>query len=193
MQKIFAGASLLLAFAASKVSASPIFPRQATCDCNITTYQLTADLPYTPPYADVQYQGLLYANNSVYFGQARYDFTSEPLIIDEASGFLSIHQAPTGYQFAYVFPGQTAPLTYSVAHGPVVPEGASQIGFNFTGNLWGVNGTTDKWVACPSTFSSDGNWTTAQIYYQDGPVNKSCTPVTLTKFVYGNPGSNSNF
>ena len=194
MQKFITAATLLLAAMASKVSASPIFARQTTTDtCNITTFQLTANLPYTPPYADVQYQQLLYANNSVYFGQARYELTSEPLIISAESGFLSIHQAPTGFQFAFVYPGQTKPIEYSVAHGPVVPDGASQVGFNFTGNLWGVNGTTDKWVACPAAFSQDGNWTTAQIYYQDGAVNKSCTPVTLTQFVYGNPGSNSNF
>jgi opacity protein-like surface antigen len=185
------------ALAASSASAAAIFPRDTEpANCNITTFQLTANLTvseFSPPYADIQYFQLLYANNSVYFGQARYEYTSEPLIIEAESGFLSEHQAPTGFQFAYVYPGQTKPLTYSVAHGGVVPEGASQMGFNFTGNLWGVNGTTDKWVACPTTFSSDGNWTTAQVYYQDGAANSSCTPISLLKYVYGNPGSNSNF
>src|SRR5271169_4326513 len=47
---------LLLAAVASQVSASPIFARQASTDCNITTFQLTANLPYTPPYSDVMYQ-----------------------------------------------------------------------------------------------------------------------------------------
>lgn len=193
MQKFVAAATLLLTAVASQVSASPIFARQASTDCNITTFQLTANLPYTPPYSDVMYQQLLYANNSVFIGQARYELTSEPLIISAESSFLSIHQAPTGYQFAFVYPGQTAPLQYSVAHGGIVPEGASQLGFNFTGTLWGVNGTTNKWVACPTAFAEDGNWNIAQIYYQDGAVNSSCAPVNLTQFIYGNPGSNSNF
>jgi hypothetical protein len=182
---------------ASSASAAAIFARDtAPENCNITTFQLTANLTvseFSPPYGDIQYFQLLYANNSVYFGQARYEYTSEPLIISAESGFLSEHQAPTGFQFAYVYPGQTKPIEYSVAHGGVVPEGASQIGFNFAGNLWGVNGTTDKWVACPTTFSNDGNWTTAQVYYQDGAANKSCAAISLLKYVYGNPGSDSNF
>jgi hypothetical protein len=201
MKSIINAAATLLALASTAVSAFPLVGRQAsptTETCNITTSQLTANFTgnvdiFAPPYVDIQYYQLLYGNNSIYFGQARYELWTEPLIIDAESGFLSQHAAPTGFQFAYVYPGQTAPIEYTVPHGPVVPDGASQVGFNFTGNLWGVNGTTDKWVACPVTFSADGNWTTAQIYYQDGAVNKSCVPVDLVQFVYGNPGGNSNF
>lgn len=197
MKSFFAAIAATIAIAGSAVSAFPLFERQTASDtCNITTFQLTANLSvseFSPPYSDIMYYQLLYANNSVYFGQARYDITSEPLIISAESGFLSQHQAPTGFQFAFVYPGQTKPLQYSVAHGGIVPDGASQLGFNFTGNLWGVNGTTNKWVACPTTFTADGNWTTAQVYYQDGAVNSSCTPISLLQYVYGNPGSNSNF
>jgi hypothetical protein len=78
-------------------------------------------------------------------------------------------------------------------HSGLVPEGASTQGFNFTGNLWGVNGTTSAWVACPVAFAEDGNWTIAQIYYQVGEVNTACTPVNLTKYVYGHPGDNQSF
>jgi len=114
-----------LALAGSSVSAFPLFERQATTSdtCNITTFQLTANLTvseFSPPYADIQYYQLLYANNSVYFGQARYDITSEPLIIEAEGGFLSQHQSPTGFQFAFVYPGQTMPLEYSIAQSPTV-------------------------------------------------------------------------
>jgi hypothetical protein len=187
----------LLAVAASSVSASPITPRQVAtpADCNISTYQLTAsNFPsFTPPYADVMYTQLYFANNSAFIGQVRYQSESEPLIISAESGFTSQHQAPTGFTSAYLTPGKTSALQWTIPHSGLIPEGASPVGFNFTGDLWGVNGTTDKWAACPVAFSADGNWTIAQIYYEGGAANKSCLPITLTKYVYGHPGDDENF
>jgi hypothetical protein len=140
------------------------------------------------------YTNLMFANNSAFIGQVRYQQESEPLIISAESGFTSQHQAPTGFTSAYVYPGQTKPIEWTLPHtGFLVPEGASAQGFNFTGDLWGVNGTTNAWVACPVAFAEDGNWTIAQIYYQGGEVNKACAPVNLTKYVYGHPGDSENF
>lgn len=189
---LFTATTAALAIAASGAAASPIVARQGTSNtCNINTYQLTADLPFTPPYTEVMYTNLMFANNSVYIGQVRYDQSSEPLIINAEGGFTSQHQSPTGFTSAYVYPGQTAPLQFTTPHGMIIPEGASSVGFNFTGNLWGVNGTTNAWVACPTAYSGDGNWTAAQIYYQGGAVNSSCTPVNLTQYIYGHPESSS--
>ena len=189
----FSAAAAALAVAATGAAASPVLSaRQATTSntCNIDTYQLSADLPFVPPYTQVMYTNLMFANNSAYIGQIRYEQYSEPLIINAEGGFTSQHQSPTGFTAAYVFPGQTAPLGFTTPHGGLFPPaGASSVGFNFTGQLWGVNGTTSNWVACPIAYSSDGNWTTAQIYWQGGAVNSSCTPVNLTQYIYGHPSS----
>jgi len=189
MHAIFTAATALLALGASKASAAPLVPRQgATNNCNINTYQLTASLPFQPPYTQIMYTNLMFANNSAFIGQVRYQQDSEPLIITAESGFTSQHQAPTGFTSAYVYPGQTQPIEWTIPHSGLVPEGASTQGFGFTGDLWGVNGTTNAWVACPVAFAEDGNWTIAQIWYQGGEVNSACTPVNLSQYVYGHPG-----
>lgn len=200
MKGFFAAAAVALSFLASKVSASPLFERTVsagTCNvtsCNITTNQLTANISiFTPPFNQILYTQLYYANSSAYIGQIRYAEYSEPLIIDAGGSFLSQHQAPTGFQYAYVFAGQSTPISWTVPHGPVIPEGASAIGFNFTNGLWGVNGTTNKWALCPVSFADDGNWTIAQVWYQGGAVNTSCVPVNLTQYVYGAPGGTEAF
>jgi hypothetical protein len=195
MQGLIAAASLLLAFAASKVSAAPLLARQApTTDCNISTYQLVSDIPvFTPPFTDILYPNVYYANNSAYIGQIRYAEYSEPLIISAEGSFLSQHQAPTGFVSAYVYPGETQPLQFTIPHGAIIPEGASAQGFNFTGNLWGVNGTTNAWVACPIEFAADNNWTVAQIWYQGGAPLHGCAPLNLTKYIYGHPGTDAAY
>jgi hypothetical protein len=189
----FLTAAAAFAVAALGVAASPVLnARQETTTsntCNITTSQLTVSLPFVPPFTEIMYTNLMFANNSAYIGQIRYEIYSEPLIIGPYGGFTSQHQSPTGFVSAYVYPGETAPLQFTTPHSGLVPAGASTTGFNFTGQLWSVNGTTNAWVACPIEYSSDGNWTTAQIYWQGGAVNTSCTPVNLTQFVYGNPGT----
>ena len=186
---LFTAATALIALGASSVSAAPLQPRQSTSDCNIDTYQLTASLPFVPPYTEVMYTNLMFANNSAFIGQVRYQQESEPLIISALGAFTSQHSSPTGFTSAYVFEGQTTPLQFTRAHAALVPAGASNQGFNFTGNLWGVNGTTSNWAACPVAYSQDGNWTIAQIFYEGGEKNSSCTPVNLTQYVYGHPSA----
>jgi hypothetical protein len=189
MQMFFTAAMALIAITKSQVSAAPLQPRQVSSNCNIDTYQLTASLPFIPPYTQIMYTNLMFSNNSVFIGQVRYQQTSEPLIISAESGFTSQHQAPTGFTSAYLYPGQTTPLQFTLPHSGAIPAGASPVGFNFTGNLWGVNGTTDAWTACPVAYAADGNWTIAQIFYEGGAKNSSCTSVNLTQYVYGHPSA----
>jgi hypothetical protein len=175
-------------FAVGSVSASPLRVRQATSTA-ISTSELTIDLPFTAPYAQLQYFSLYYANNSAFIGQVRYESESERLIITNGGSFTSIHASPTGSQQMWVYPALTQPIGFTVPHSGLLPDDTSSVGFNFTGGLFGVNGTTSKWVACPSEFTDDGNWTIAQIFWQGGDANPSCVPVNLTQYVYGHPGA----
>ena len=98
-----------------------------------------------------------YANNSAYFGQIKYQQYSEPLVVSGAMvgsdttgglSFLSIHSAPTGYQYAYIEPNITAPMGFTAPHtGGEMPADAVSTGFSFSGGgplLW--NGENKFWA-----------------------------------------------
>jgi hypothetical protein len=107
--------------------------------------------------SDVQTFKFSYANNSAYFGEIKYQQYSEPLVVSGAQvagdtlgglSFLSIHSAPTGYQYGFIEPTKTAPLQFTVPHtGGEMPADAVSTGFAFSGGgplLW--NGQNKFWA-----------------------------------------------
>jgi hypothetical protein len=120
---------------------------------------------------------LSYANNSAFVGQIKYQPYSEPLVVNGAMvapdtegglGFLSEHSAPTGYQYGYIMPGQSAPLQFTVPHtGGEAPEGASLTGFSFSGGGPLLHNGKNKFFACQSPNEAAIN--TYQIWWLGGP------------------------
>jgi hypothetical protein len=168
--------------------ASPIAARQANCPVP-STFQLEANLPDTAPYNSILYTNLIYANNSLFIGNIKYETYSEPFIVSPQGSFLSQHQAPTGWQYTYVYPSESAPVGLTIAHaGGSPPAGASTEGFNFNINgNWAINGTRN-WLACAVEKDDAGNWETAQIHWLGSPNGSGeCTPISLTGVPYGFP------
>jgi len=99
-----------------------------------------------------------YANNSAFFGQIKYQQYSEPLVVSGAGvlsenagglSFLSEHAAPTGWQYMYIYPTETKPVGFTVAHaGGSPPEGAVTTGFYFSGGGPLLYGDENKFWAC---------------------------------------------
>lgn len=98
---------------------------------------------------------LYYANSSAYIGQIKYQSYSEPLVVSGAGiagnanglGFLSIHQAPTGFQDAYIVPHQTKPIGFSTPHGSP-PSGVRTQGWAFDRNGVLTNNGHNLFYAC---------------------------------------------
>lgn len=98
---------------------------------------------------------LFYANSSAWLGQIKYQAYSEPLVVSGAGlagnadglGFLSIHQAPTGFQDAYIVPHQTQPIGFSTPHG-APPQGVRTTGWAFNGNGVLTNNGHNLFYAC---------------------------------------------
>jgi hypothetical protein len=98
---------------------------------------------------------LSYANTSAYLGQIKYQEYSEPLVVSGAGvnnasnglSFLSIHQAPTGYQEMYIVPHQTQPVGFSVPHGGT-PAGVRTTGFGFNNAGILMNNRRNLFFAC---------------------------------------------
>lgn len=176
----FTAAALVLAATAS---AAPTMPekRQAV-DGN---FALTIgeeglfNLDYLQTYK------LSYANDSAYIGQIKYQTYSEPLVVSGAMvspdtnggiSFLSQHQAPTGWQYAYVTPGQTSPLQFTVAHaGGTPPQGGVTTGFSFSGGGPLLFRGKNKFYACQSPDLAAIN--SYQIWWKGGsqlPVGVEC-------------------
>jgi len=135
-------------------TAAPHAKRQST-DAN---FGLSVGLEGIFDISEVQTFKFSYANNSAYFGEIKYQQYSEPLVFNGAKvagdttgglGFLSIHSAPTGFQFAYIEPAKTAPLQFTVPHtGGEMPTDAVSTGFYFSGGGPMLYNGENKFWAC---------------------------------------------
>lgn len=84
---------------------------------------------------------LVYANNSMYLGQIRYQQYAEPLVLtgayqgDDVQGglsFTSVHSTPTGFQDAFVELNHTAPVQFTGPHSAAKPDDAVTSPFYFS-------------------------------------------------------------
>ena len=154
--KPLAAAAMALA-AATTINATPVNDKRQAVDGNFgLSIGDTGDFTL----GDLQTYKLSYANDSAYLGEIKYQIYSELLVVSGAMvgndtegglSFLSLHAAPTGYQYGYIQPAETAPLGFSVPHtGGVVPQGAVTTGFSFSAGgplVWNGN---NKFYACQS-------------------------------------------
>ena len=121
-------------------TAIPLFPKRQAID-GLFGLSVAADNNFD--ISSILYPKLSFANGSAYFGEVKYQFYSEPLVLSGAGvagdvngglSFLSIHSSPTGYQYGYIRPNATAPMGFSVPHtGGVIPVDAVSTGFSFSG------------------------------------------------------------
>ncbi|KAI5808250.1 hypothetical protein DFH27DRAFT_303013 [Peziza echinospora] len=162
---------------------SNTFILYATADPNAAT-------PLTSFYGQVSY-----ANSSAYIGDIKYNTYSEPLILsypDASVGrlsFTSYHSAPTGWQNLLIFPTENKGISFTIPHSGAVPPTAAVSGFTVDvggTELFGYNGDTAKWFACPVEGYADG---IRQIVYNGAgeAVSTGCTKVTLKASPYGVP------
>jgi hypothetical protein len=147
----------LVAAAASSVSAASFkfSQKRQAVDGN---FGLSVGLEGLFDLSEVQTFKFSYANNSAYFGAIKYEQYSEPLVLSGAKvagdtdgglSFLSIHSAPTGYQYGYILPDETAPLQFTVPHtGGEMPDNAVATGFSFSGGGPLMYNGENKFWAC---------------------------------------------
>ena len=169
---VFAGVLSLFAIGAT---AAPLdLAARQSADSNMGLY-------LGSPGFDINYlqtTKVSYANSSAYIGAIKYQTYAEPLVVGDFSGtdnsvsFLSIHQAPTGYQEMYITPHQSKPVGFSVPHGGA-PEGVSTTGFSFGPKGALLHNGLNKFYACQD--SELAALSSYQIYW-----NAAGTPAGMT-------------
>jgi hypothetical protein len=141
-------------------TASPIVAERQTAQGNFAL--AIGGGRFDPNY--LQSFNLFYANSSAWLGQIKYQSYSEPLIVSGAGlagnadglGFLSIHQAPTGFQDAYIVPHQTQPIGFSTPHGSP-PAGVRTQGWAFDSNGVLTNNGHNLFYACQNAEDAEIN------------------------------------
>ncbi|KAF8254037.1 hypothetical protein K440DRAFT_618635 [Wilcoxina mikolae CBS 423.85] len=128
---------------------------------------------------DLIYSTFMFANDSAYIGNAKYDLSSEPLLFDKKTAFTSFHASPTGWQNLYIFPNETAPVGFTTPHSMAVPKGAREYGFTDDDKMFKYDsgeGPKAKWAVCPVKEQA-GSW---QLYWKGGKkLAKDCVCIKL--------------
>ena len=154
---MFVLSTLAAALLASTATAIPVQSSKRQTTDTDPTFGLTVGLEGLFDISDLQTFKLSYANNSAYFGMIKYQSYSEPLVMTGAKtagdttgglSFLSVHSAPTGWQYGFIEPNKTAPLQFTVPHaGGETPADAVSTDFYFSGGgplMW--NGENKFWA-----------------------------------------------
>ncbi|KAF8538363.1 hypothetical protein BDD12DRAFT_806187 [Trichophaea hybrida] len=128
---------------------------------------------------DLIYSTFMFANDSAYVGNIKYDVFSEPLLLGSKTEFTSFHSSPTGWQNLYIFPNKTAPVGFNTPHTMSIPEGAQEYGFTSDNGMFKYDsgkGPKALWAVCPVKKEA-GSW---QLYWKGGKkLDKDCICIKL--------------